>query len=438
MATIVQTRAQVESEIQAAVAFLHEIRKAAGLTDASPTTNIIARLETLIGNAPGSFSNQSHAEAFRIRNLIAQASSRDRARALLAPLLRNYAKVIGTIPETNTRDILSRIRKDFIDNSRRVKSRNISHGSPSSGSNIGDGAINRLTVDEDGFDLENVHVEAKRADCVQDEHTGADEHAETFEVTGQDAELDQINPSGSGVIGELTAADARESGRFISNPSFSQFSGSGATLDFTDWTFNDVTNVQADTTNTYRDFVGDDTPTSLRIDADEYVRQNLNVLGSTFDLDIPVYAQLAYNRSVGSADGTLQFRLGSRIVSVDLSGASAGWNILRLPINKYNWPRQFLDVEDPVVAVILTGRSTGYVLVDDIIVVNYDRIDGTWYKAVGGATPFLIDDSFTWSDTLNGAEGLINFYLWLAFGQDEDPSLPGVTDGSEDFADPTV
>lgn len=356
------------------------------------------------------------------------------ARDVLGPLILNYGKVRG-FAETTVEGVLLHLYDDFVDNSRTLNSRGISFGSIAAGSNFGSGTINYLTKDENNYDLENTHLELKNFDCIRDEHIGgAEEHREVFRVRGENAQVDDILRDGSGLDVEMTAAASDDS--LINNPSFSQRSGTDAVpTEITDWTVNTIGNYQLDSTNYYRESSeSDSTPKSLRIDADEYIRQAFSVRGVTLDRNRPYYAQIAYNRSVGSGTGTLLFRVGTKQVSVSLGGAGAGWNILRLTVGQNNWPKRFADENTPLVGISLSGRTTGYVLVDDIVFVPYDQADGLWYKIVGGATPFQREDSFSVTTSLSGSDAIVQYYLFLAYGF----FLPHNGAGAENWADPTV
>lgn len=355
------------------------------------------------------------------------------ARSILGPLILNYGKVRG-FAETTIEGVLLHLYEDFITNSKSVNSREISHGSPSAGSNIGSGTINRLFVDENGYEIENIHTESLTAECVRDEHLGAEEHREVWRIRGENLQPDQIVVDGSGIDEEVKSIASDDS--LISNPSWSQRSGTDDTpTELTDWTVNSIANFDLNTTDYYRESSeNDSTPKSLQINADEVVSQAFSVNNVTLDRYRPYYAQIAYNRSVGSANGTLLFRVGTRQASVALGGAGAGWNILRIAIGIGNWPKRFANEGNPRVEVILTGRTTGYVLVDDIVFAPYVNVGGTYYAPVGGATPFLRGDSFSWTDSLGGADAIIQYYLFLAFGF----ALPAVTGAAETWADPSV
>lgn len=353
---------------------------------------------------------------------------------MLAPLLRNYAKVIGTITETDSTAIARRIYDYFVANGLTVNSRNITFASPAAGSNQGNGTINRLARDERNYLLECIHVEAKRADCIRDEFTGAVEHEEVFEMRGADREIDDIEITGSGLRVEMRAKSARDS--LIRNPSFSQTSGSGASFAVTDWTLSAAASFQTDTTNFYRGFRGDTTPASLRIDANANASQDLDVNTVTLDPTRPYYCQIAYNRSIGSGDGLLTLTMGMQTASVNLASAASGWNVLRIALNSGLWPRNFAAVDDPEIRIEITGRTTGYTLVDDVIFVPMDEFDGTWYTIVGGSTPFVAQyhDTFTWTDSLAATDSIIQYWWWLATGR----MLPHNNAGAETWVDPTV
>jgi hypothetical protein len=60
------------------------------------------------------------------------------------------------------------------------------------------------------------------------------------------------------------------------------------------------------------------------------------------------------------------------------------------------------------------------------------QADGCYYAVVGGSTPFLKEDVFTFTDT-GGTSAIINYWLWRAFGR----FLPHNASAGETWADPT-
>ncbi len=113
-----------------------------------------------------------------------------------------------------------------------------------------------------------------------------------------------------------------------------------------------------------------------------------------------------------------------------MPGAPTGWTVLAIPMALgQTWYRTFnegtLDVE-----VSLASRSTGSVLVDDVVIGPLSNFGGGWYGIVGGETPFLVDDEFTWTDSVS-SEGIIAHFFWRWFGE----YLR--TSGTPTWADPT-
>jgi len=428
-----QTEAQIQAEISAAIAVFEESRKYFHVNSSGALSNYIARESTFFASTDGDFSTLSRQGLSNFRAGLNSIISRASLQSVLDPLLRNYAKVVGTITETDPLGILRRLYDRFTDNTLSVDSREITFGTPAAGSNIGDGIINRLTRDSRAQLVENVTVEAKRADCVFDQNTGADEHEEIFEFRGQDPEIDFLQVTGSGDSARIQAVSARNS--LVLNPSFSDFGGTIGTLtDLTSWDVSLISAFTLDEVNFYRGFPGDSTPRALQFTVNGYVEQLFSENSIRLEQEIPYYCQIAYNRSVGSCDGTLILTLGNVQTSVTLA-AQSGWQILRIPIGSSNWPRVFANGDAMKLRIQLTGRTTGTLLVDDVIFTPFTPFDGTWYCVVGGANPFIGNhhDTFTWTDTAVDA-AVIQYWLWRAYGF----YLPHNNVGGETWTDPSV
>lgn len=427
------TEAEVQTQISNLIAIFQELRKHGNVNSSGNISNYIAREDTYVQSLEGDFIPEALSGLSQFRAGINSSLSRDVCRAALDPLLRQYAKVVGTITETDPEGILDRLYDHFVTNSSTVNSRNITHGSPSAGSNIGGGTINRLTVDENNYELEAIPVEAMRADCIRDEHLGAVEHEEVFEFRGQDAEKDNVAITGSGSRIEVRALSARNS--LLSNASFSQFSGTIASpTAITNWTVgSDIANFQLDETNYYRDFQGDSTPRALIFETNESISQNFNIRRLQLDYNTPYYCQVAYNRQVGSCDGRLTLTCGNQTADVVLS-AQTGWNVLRIAVGQGNWPKNFVDVENPVIKLQLTGRTSGTLLIDDVIFAPYTPWLGTYYAIVGTATPFLYGDSFTWTDSFAGSDSILQYWFWRLYNF----FFPHDNASGETWADPSV
>ena len=436
-----QTVAQVETELKDRLAIFEELRKHLGVNSVSPLLNYVTREATALADAQGDNTVQSNRGLKAYRALLAQAINNEfLAGDIVDPILRNLALAMGDVPEKDGPGILRRFYLYCIDNGKTVKGRNITFGSISAGSNLGSGTINRLTVDAYGYNLEACHMETKKAACLFDETTGAEQGEEIFRVRGETAQVDQLVIDGSDWLQDIAALSSRKS--ILTNASFSQYAGA-LTLptEISGWTpgsgASTFTNLDIDETDTYRPAGGtsDPTPRSLKFTASEYVYQALETNGVKLDPDTPIYGQLAYNRSVGTALGYLYFTIGNNTVSVNLSTASAGWQILRFPLTKMCYPRNFANLDSPIVK-IQAVLTSGSVLVDDVCIAPFVPIDGTWVQIVGGATPFVgaNRDSFSWVDALAGSDSIIQKWLWILYGI----HLPYKTDGTQTIADPTV
>ncbi len=336
-------------------------------------------------------------------------------RAVIVPLLRTYARVLG-VPDVDALAILREVYDDMHANSLTVESRAFVFGTPAAGgSNVGNGAVNRLTVDADAYDIEAQHADSKTFRCIADEHSqgGANEHEELWELRGGAALRDRLEVTGSGrVLSGVKALSGRDSLRWILNPSFEDYEGSAPLTALTGWTVNTIANLTADTANTYRDYLGITTPAAMRLTGNVELEQNLNGLQVKTNPRVPIYVHVVYNRQVGSGDGTLTLTFGGVSKAVVLS-AQTGWNVLKIDVDEDAWFKNW-NQEDPLVKIALSGHSTGYVLVDDVTIGPYTQFDGAWYAFVGGSTPWLRDDVFTFSDTETGA--ILQRFFALYFG----------------------
>jgi hypothetical protein len=418
--------AEVETQLKNAVDYLEESRK----YGSANADNIIGLEDTLIQSLESDFTAEIATALAVMRSTFSDHLAQ--ARALLYPIIRTYGKAIDA-PETDERALMERIYRYFITNTKTVQTRAFTFGSPAAGgANVGNGTINRLTKDAFNHDIESVFADDKTAECVQDQNTGADKHEEVFQLRGETPGRDLLNVTGSGIVQNVRCQSARDS--LLINPSFSLYTGAAATPSAIEgWTVTtSINNLNVDETNYYRAFPGDATSSgaasaALVIETNETISQAISLRATRLDPNVPMYCQIAFNRQVGACDGTLTLHMGASSASVVLA-AQAGWNILRIGGLDDNWARQFGE-QDMDIKVVLSGRTTGTLLVDDLIFVPYQQFGegGDWVCPVGGATPFLRYDVFTWSDT--ATESKIQRWLWRAFNRYLPHSgAPSVTD----------
>lgn len=332
------TEDEIQSQIGLAIKLLDETVD----FGSSNTPNVASMVDACIEAAEGDWTGAAGAalEAWRAR--LSSLLAPQECATILLPHWLAYAKLNG-YPETDAISIIRRLYRTFADGSKRVKSRVFSFGSISAGgSNVGTGTINRLTKDAYNHDIENQTADVKTFECVEDEHTGASEHEERFEIRGQAAYRDLLSFTGSGERGVIRAVSSRGAEQYFNNPSFDTFEGSGASItSIPGWTVGtNIANFEEVTSSYYRDAPGVTTAKCVKFETNDSLEQNFNVRPAIFDPGIPVYVQIAYNRQTGSGDGTLTLTFGNVTANVVLA-AQTGWNILRIAIGANAWHKNF-------------------------------------------------------------------------------------------------
>jgi hypothetical protein len=304
--------------------------------------------------------------------------------------------------------------------------------------------MDRLTVDENGFNIEACHVEKKAFRCRADQNSGTEKNAEVFEVVGTAQSFDSLLRAsfGSGETIRRTIvskhAGSSEGGSLLNNSSFSDFSAT-ATPKFNSWTETaGGAQLAQDTTNFYRSFPGAQVDASLKITGGAgtvTIKQTIdNTRARRLDPNTPYFLRIMVNKTIGSGlGGNVVIRMGSKSATIAVASLAAGWNELKIALGTSNWFRKF--DEDPCDIEIEWNTSTsGFLLVDDVLFCPFDLVDGTWWcLRQNNATPiaWLVDDVLTFTDTGGApATGKIQWWLFVAgFGY-----LP--SSGSPTFADP--
>lgn len=406
------TKDEIEQQIMNAIYVFEEIDS----FGCKYAPNFIDMEQTVLDAMQQDYAPEVGPAMARLRQTVAGTLTPDSVRSVLDPMVRTYGKILNsanTDPVAIWRDIYDY----YASNGYEVISRGLSFGSITAGTNSGTGTINRLTKDEWNYTLQEITPETKNFKVIQDQFSGANKHEEIFLVEGSARGRDLLelsNGGGSGIVANIAAVSARNS--IVRNASFSQADNAATPTVVTSWTINTIANVALDQTNYYRDFAGDTTPASLKISNNITCEQLLSTNNIKLDPARPYYLQLAYNREIGTGDGTLTIQLGNTSKSVTLT-AQTGWNILRLDLDSGLWFKNF-NKQALSVKITYASHSTGYILIDDVICVPMSYVDGSYWTVVGGATPFLRDDSFTVADTdgTTTGDGLLSKWLWRAYG----------------------
>jgi len=391
------------------VMLFEALRKNAEVT----ATTLVSRIQALWQAIDGDYGPEALNGVEAVRAGYAALMSQGSVAAAVLPSLRDYGRIMQ-VPETDADGLFGRLYDYFVAGSKTVQSRAITFGSVTAGgSNVGTGTINRLTKDENNFDIEATNVEVKTLKCIYDANSQTEEGEEVFEIRGIEASKDGLETLGSGLVGNIAAVSARTSEQLIDNASFETYSAS-ATPRFTSWTLTSGTTPTQDTTNYYRIMPGTSTGDAASFGANALLTQELQVRGTKLNPGVPYYLQVAYNRQVGAFSGDLKIGLGNTTKTVSLA-AQTGWNILRLDLGTGLWFKTF-NKQDLAVTIQVLNYASGTLLVDDVILCPMTQADGAYYTAVGGATPFLRSDSFTFTDT-GGTSAILQYWFWRVFGR---------------------
>jgi len=393
------TEAEAQAQLTNAVRLFQEARE----FGEANTDNVVGMIDTIVQATESEYASEILRGVESYRKAANALLDPKLGAAIIEPILRTWVRSFNTEgASSDVQTLITRIYDRMISTADRVLYRNFTRGPASAGvGNVGTGTILRLNVDAQNMPLEASHAEVKTARCVQDQVSGADRHEERFVLTGEARGKDLLEVSGSGVQAGLRSLSARDS--LLLNPSFSSFSGTiSALTELTNWTpTTNLANFTLDESNYYRDFVGDTTPRSLIIGANDSVTQKLSVRGTKLSPNVPTFLQVAYNRAIGGTDGTLRIRMGSQTTTVALS-TQAGWNLLQMPIDQNLWLENWTE-DSADIYVGLEGATTFGLRVDDVMFVQWTPVDGSWWLNLGGATPYQIDDTFSFADSEVGA-----------------------------------
>lgn len=410
--------APTEDAIQAQInRFVYQLEMAHDFLANDGADDVSSRYDAFVEGAEGDYQSGAIAGYDAFRAQAASLVSPGAAQSVLNPLLLEYAKQQG-FPEQDSSAILDRLFTYFGEGSERVTSRTFTYGTPSAGgSNIGTGSLERLTEDRFADGLEAATAEVKTFRCLTDRHSGATVHAEQWEVRGEEVPRDQVaGVVGPERVGALTTLSSDASRTLLSNPSFNSFAGTESTpTSITNWDVTtSIANFDLETSDVYKISEHEGTTgTAVRFKTNDTLTQSLTTVRARFNPRVPYYCQIAFKRE-SSADGTLTLTVGSNSKAVTLS-AQSGWTVLKLDLDTNlffeNWNQTSLNV-----SIALSSNTTGDVLVDDVVFGPMTSFDGTWWAFVGGATPFLVNDTYTATDSIS-SDSILQKWLWRTYNR---------------------
>jgi hypothetical protein len=428
------TEAEIQTQWKNAVDLLEDTRAFSDSTVA-PAGGL---LDVLLQSLEGSYTPDALGNAARsFRSTLSSLVNPSRILEFLSPILYDYAKIVSDTPGAGTgfgsgyvdlSSVMRAIYEHFVANALSVQSRDITYDITATlgAGNIGNGSLHRLTLDENAHALEACHVERKIWRCRADQNSGVQEHAESFEMNGAASPPDDLLRSthGSGASARTFIrahhAGAAQGGSILRNSSFSDFSATAAPK-FSGWSeAAGGAQLSKDAVNFYRSHPGaNGNDASLKITGGSgtvTIKQAIaDMRVSRLDADRPYFLRVMINGSVGTAaGGTFALSLGSQIVTVSVDGLDPGWNEVVIPFDEGCWFRNF-NADPMDIEIEWSGSTSGFLLVDDAIFAPWDLVDGTYWLLVGGTTPFLLDDTLTFTD-LGGAPATakIQWYLFIS------------------------
>jgi len=423
--------ASIDAQLKAVCALVHSTRRFGAAT----TPNFVGLHDAITAVLESDYARDIKNGAAAFRAAYAQVLTSQNPKNMLNAVVRTYGKLIKS-PGASATAILPDLYDYFVANSRTVKSREMTFGSPTAGgSNAGSGTLQRVTKDADGNDIEGADTDEFTATCIGAEGAGAVEHAEQFVIQGT---APGVAPADGGVAASnvLTASNANTTQTTLANPSFDNLTpttvGSALTA-LPSWTVSDFADIVV-SDDTFRGAQGVTAPRAIRLNTNRTISQDLRSVTRT----TPYLVRVAWMRK-DSADGTLKIKVGGIEKTVDVStGTNDVWNILYIDRDDDAWPSNWSNVT-PTLELSLASNTTGGVVLDDVVVEQMTRHAGTWWKVDGGATPFEIDDVFTMTDS-EGTAAVIQNELRRLFPNNQGGGgfyLPA-TAVSPTVTDPTV
>lgn len=389
------TVAQKDAELTAGVALVDHL-----LAGQTVETDLDSYEALVVGDMVA--AQNGGAEAFRDA---AAAAIRASTKAL-TPLILSYARHVAGSAAGQVGPALDDIYDYFAAQAKRVKSRGCSYGAYSSAA-VGTGVVNRITKDWQGFNLEAITPETRTATIVADARSGADPFEGVLEFVGAARSRSVLTVAGTGMRRRITCLSARNS--LLANASFESYSGTAPSAGspqtpsaVTDWTVDTIGSTQLDADRYYKAYRSVASPLGLRFTGNNGVQQALTVNGVSVLRFTPYYLEVAVYRE-SNCDGTLTLTLGSTSTAVAMSSlTNSAWNVVRLSTgaDQKPWPT-YWDTGSAYVRVALSSRTTGSIVIDDVLFVAAVPIDGTFVAPVAGSVDYVLGDYHTSTDTIS-------------------------------------
>lgn len=433
---------------------------------ATSSTGLVAQLEAYRNDIEGDYAQAARTSIARTASNVNLPLTKAGARALILPILEQMAVAIN---HPNPKDSIENLHQALFDYMNGTAAQTINDSEDTidttyvaGGSNVGNGEVIVLTVDESNNKLGGWITDTWTLDCVADARQLGELHKEQWKFYGTDRRGDNLDFTGTGlVVNGLRTIAADLSEPYVKNASWNQATIDGSTLTvLPSWTAETGpaigTNLSINTTVVYRTSPGDAQNRALQFNATENVYQDLvDTGGARINPNRPYLMDVGVAKT-GTPTGTMSIRisdtLGSGGVAATLAhGAMTGsgtYDRLRIAIGQNCWPLNFNANTLKIQIELTSGASidaSNYFTVDDLIFTEFSRLGrygdgregrgsmGIYAAILGGSTPFVKGDTFAGTgDALGGTRGVIH---WAYSKVAQIGYLPLQTGGTESIAD---
>lgn len=296
-------------------------------------------------------------------------------------------------------------------NSKWVRRRVASLGTPAVGSATGNGQWYRCVKDVKGYTTENPQADTYTAECIGDKSSGSASGQESFEIRGRTGGQDILEQLGLGLAKQIIAVSSANS--LLDDGGFEgTFATSGTTL-VGEWETDDAAKFAVSTATYQRG-----AQSCKMVTSGGYVRQLL----SGIQRGAPYFAKISV-KDITTRTGSVILTLGSKTKTYTL-GANNNWNELvigntSLAIDSDAWFDNWNNGVNYFKVESSSLGGTGDTFIDEAVLVPMVDFGGLWHTISCGATDWKTGtpgDYWTAVDSFSDI-GIIQLWTKLLLGR---------------------
>lgn len=395
------TKAEIWQQLSDNVTIPDELFKYA--TENTP--NYLDLEDTIITGLKGVHSNLVLQGLSNFRNGLNGLYSQ--YQATLSAILLELARVGYDSVEDDLQAAIDDIYDGMILAGETIESRAFTFGLlVTAGGNTGDGTVYRLTKDRNNFNLESgapvggdILIEAR-----SDKNNGELSGNELFRISGKGLiPVDNLDlgtaPAPVQEIRALRSVDG-----LLVNGSFDELNDT-LVANETGWDLSDPAKFTKEIVDFFRLTPGLTTGVAIKFNDNANITQFIATESISLDPGLPTFLIVRFLRK-NTADGTLTIRLGSQTEIVSIASVSNDvWTDITLGTgtSTKGWYDNFKEDNNDGgvrIQIDLSARTTGEVVIDEIIMIQPEFYDGRFYSISAGENDFLRLDNFSFVDTV--------------------------------------